>query len=90
MSVRTTRRISSEGEHGIMLSWVAGNRWEPGELWDPHRGRRGRPAAWFHRTVLRHDVSRTVTTPLTLWNGTVLRERTLLGCSCGKVWVRRK
>jgi hypothetical protein len=89
MSVRTTRRISSEGGLGVRLSGVAGNRWEPGELWESHRGRRGRRAAWFHRKVLRHQLSRTMTTPLPLWNGTVLRERTLLGCSCGKVWVQR-
>jgi hypothetical protein len=71
----------------VKLSGMDGNRWEPAELWEAHKERSGRRAAWFHRRALKHQLRRTVTPPLRLWDGTVLRERTLLVCTCGRVWV---
>jgi hypothetical protein len=87
MSMRTLADLVG-GEFEVKLSGMDGNRWEPAELWGAHKGRSGRWTVWFHRKALQHQLRRTVTPPLRLWNGTVLRERTLLGCSCGRVWVQ--
>jgi hypothetical protein len=45
---------------------------------------------WWHRAVLRHRVEFTKTPSMVMWDGSVLPERTLADCSCGRVWVRRE
>lgn len=63
---------------------------EPGEVWEPRPSWRTHGAmVWFHEKVRGHQVSRTETEPMTLWDGTVIGRQLLLDCSCGRSWVCR-